>query len=181
MNRFSLFTFNDDSGSVSLACLVSSNKRQRAESFFLPSQYNGICHLLIINRPRVARAVLQTPSLLNNSLSESAFSSKYATNLHSQAVRTRELKFWENVYLPPPVRCHMTHVICDMSCVTWYISPVTCHMSVVTCIIIYLFYLIFFFIESGETGWWRVCYQRGQPHLFFLYLLSIVYFLISIV
>ena len=33
-----------------------------------------------------------------------------------------------------------------------------CHMSRVTC-------HIFFFGQSGEAYWWRVCYQRGLPRL----------------
>ena len=41
-------------------------------------------------------------------------------------------------------------------------SPVTCHMSHVTCHMSLFFY---FFLLSGETSWWRVCYQRGLPRL----------------
>ena len=82
----------------------------------------------VFNRPSVAVAVLQTPFLLINWLSESAFSSKFPANLHSQAVRARELKFWDNIHLPQ-------HIICHMSCVTCQMSFVTCHMSCVTCIV----------------------------------------------
>ena len=39
--------------------------------------------------------------------------------------------------------------------------PTSCHMSFVACI----FFL--FFLQSGEAYWWRVCYQRGLPHLVF--------------
>ena len=31
-------------------------------------------------------------------------------HLHSQAVRARELTFWEKVHLLPPVTCHVSHV-----------------------------------------------------------------------
>ena len=62
------------------------------------------------------------------------------------------------MFTPPPpnmscVRCHVSHVICHM-------SGVTCHMS-------HLF--LFFFGQSGEAYWWRVCYQRGLPYLFSKY------------
>ena len=74
---------------------------------------------VIINRPGVAGAVLQTPSSFINSVSSSAFSSRYSTNLHSQAVRARELNFFDNVHLPPPGTCHMSHVTCHVSHVTF--------------------------------------------------------------
>ena len=51
----------------------------------------------------------------------------------------------------PPQMCHVSHVTC-------HVSHVTCHMS--------QFYLIFFFFgQSGEDYWWRVCNQRGLPRL----------------
>ena len=36
-----------------------------------------------------------------------------STNLHSQTVRARKLKFWKKVHLPPPVTCHI-------SCIKWF-------------------------------------------------------------
>ena len=39
----------------------------------------------------------------------------------------------------------------------------TCHVSRVKCHVSFLFY--FFFGQSGEAFWWRVCYQRGLPLL----------------
>ena len=93
---------------------------------------------------------------MNSPLRESVFSSKYSTSLHSQAVRARELKFWEKIHLSPLVMCHLSHV-------TWNVLHVTCHMSQVTSQNILLF--SFLFRQSGETSWWRVCYQQGLPCL----------------
>ena len=38
--------------------------------------------------------------------------------------------------------------------VSRHVSRVTCHH-----------FFIFFFGQSGEVYWWRVCYQRGLPRL----------------
>ena len=77
-------------------------------------------------------------------------------NLHGQTVRAKELKFWEKIYLHTPVTCH-----CHM-------SEVMCHMSCV------LFFLYFFWRgggeQSGDTYWWRVCYQQGLNQIVFFYL-----------
>ena len=40
-------------------------------------------------------------------------------------------------------------------------SCVMCHVSHVTG----NFFFLFFFLQSGEAYWWRVCYQRGLPLL----------------
>ena len=53
----------------------------------------------LFNRPGVARAVLQTPSLLIHSVSWWSFSSKSSKCLYFKTVRARELKFWENIQL----------------------------------------------------------------------------------
>ena len=67
------------------------------------------------------------------------------------------MKFWENVQ--PPKTFHKSRVPCHVTC---HVSHVTYHMSHV----IYLFlFLFFFFRQSGEAYWWRVCYQRGLPCL----------------
>ena len=87
-----------------------------------------------------------------------AFSSRYSTNLHCQAVRARKLKFFENVHLPPPVTCHISHVMCHISHVMCHMSHVTCHMSHVT-------FFLFFFGCSGETSLSRFCYQRALLRL----------------
>ena len=34
-----------------------------------------------------------------------------------------------------------------------------------TCHMLFLFIYLFFFGQSGEAYWWRVCYQRGLPRL----------------
>ena len=38
-----------------------------------------------------------------------SFSSKSSGHLHFQTVWPRDLKYWENVHLPPNVSCHMLH------------------------------------------------------------------------
>ena len=48
----------------------------------------------------------------------------------------------------PPTTCHMSHI--------------TCHMSHVS--FLFLFIIPFFWQNGGAT-WWRVCYQKGLPHL----------------
>ena len=55
------------------------------------------------------------------------------------------------VHLPPPVTCQVSHVMCQM-------SHVRCHMLL----------FIFFYQQSGVACQWRVCYQRGLPHLCFI-------------
>ena len=73
----------------------------------------------------------------------------YATYLAT--VRARDLKCSENVYLPPHVTCHMSHVIP---------KSVMFHMSHVT------FFLFFFFFGwRGLLSTWRVYYQWGLPRL----------------
>ena len=53
---------------------------------------------------------------------------------------------------------------CHVSCVTCHMSRVRCHKSHVT-----RHNNFFFFGQSGESYWWRVCYQRGLPRLVSLY------------
>ena len=86
----------------------------------------------LINRPGVARAVLQTTFSLINWLSHSSFSSRSSKHYNSQTVRARELKFWENIHPTPCVMCHVSCVMCHMLFVTCHLSPVTCHLSHVT-------------------------------------------------
>ena len=71
----------------------------------------------------------------------------------------RDLKFWENLYLPSCVTCPVSHVMFQMSHVTFHVSHVPCHMSHVT------------FFKSGIAIWWTVCYQRGLPRLVFMVIL----------
>ena len=51
------------------------------------------------------------------------FSSKVSSHLHSQAVWARDMKFWENVQLPPHVTCQVSSVRCQVSgvrCQVWF-------------------------------------------------------------
>ena len=54
---------------------------------------------------------------------------------HSKTVRANELKFWHNDFHSQYVMCHVSHVMCLMSCVNF-----TCHMTHVT-----------FFLTVGHT------------------------------
>ena len=72
----------------------------------------------IINRPGVAGTVLQTPSSLSQSVSQSVFSSEPSTHHYTQTGRARELKFWKNVFPPLRVTCHVSCVRCQVSGVT---------------------------------------------------------------
>ena len=71
------------------------------------------------NRPGVAGAVLQTPSLLSVGHPFVQISSK-------QTGRARELIFWEKVHLPPAT-CHVACGMCHMSCVTCHIINLRKH------------------------------------------------------
>ena len=71
---------------------------------------------LVFNRPNVAGAVLHTPLSLINSLTDSSFSSKSSRHLHLLTVWARDLKLWDNIYLPTCVTCP-----CHVSLVTCYV------------------------------------------------------------
>ena len=60
---------------------------------------------LFFNRPR---AVLQTPSSLIYSLI-------HWLNNWSISSQSSKHQFWEQVHLPPPVMCYMSHFICHMT------------------------------------------------------------------
>ena len=85
------------------------------------------------------------------------------------------------------VTCHVSHVMCRMSCVTCHVSHFMCHISCVTfhvshfmchisCVTFHLsqvtcnFFSFLFFGQSGEAYLWRVCYQRGLPIQWKLYI-----------
>ena len=85
---------------------------------------------LVINRPGVGGAVLQ--------VTYSSFSSQSSKHHYSQAIRARELKFWENIHPPP-------HVTCNLSLVTCHVSNVICHVSHVTC---HMFFFVCFFWDK---------------------------------
>ena len=76
----------------------------------------------------------------------SSFSSKPSKHHNTQTVRARELKLLEIVHPQP-------RVTCQVSCVTCAVSGVRS------------FFLYFFGAQRSAGSWWRVCYQRGLPHL----------------
>ena len=85
------------------------------------------------NTHNVAGAVLQSPlmSLIYSFINcQSPFSSKSARYYKSQAVRARDMTFWDNVH-------HSLCVTCHRSCVTFHMSCVTCNMS---CVAFYIFF-----------------------------------------
>ena len=106
--------------------------------------------IVLVTRPSVAGAVLQTP-LLRYALIRSSFSSKSTRHFHSQTVWAKDLKLEEDVHLS------------QMSSVMCHVSNVTCHMLHVNCHIFFLFYFIFG--KRVALVGWRVCYQWGltQP------------------
>ena len=61
----------------------------------------------------------------------------------------------------------MSHVTSYVSHVTCQVLHVMCHVSHVMCDISYLYIYIFFFGQSGEAFWWRVCYRQGLPRATF--------------
>ena len=85
----------------------------------------------IINRPGVARAVLQTASSLIDWLIQSV-REPFPPDLQSIITpKPLELESWffERMFTPH----HVSHVLCHVSHVMCHLSPVTCHLSCVTC------------------------------------------------
>ena len=115
----------------------------------------NIYFLCIIKRPGVAGAVLQTSLSLIHWSSKSSYVNISSTNLYSQADIARELKLYEKVNLPPPLPCHVSHVMCGMLHVTCLMSHFTCHI----------------FCEACQG---RVCDQRGLPQLVFIFSIAFV-------
>ena len=72
--------------------------------------------LQIINRPGVAGAVLQSPSLLIDWRSEWPFTSKPSNPDYTETVRARKTTFWETVH---PQR----HVTCQVSSLLYPVEP----------------------------------------------------------
>ena len=62
----------------------------------------------VVNRPGVAKAVLQTPVLLTHSFTDWLLSSRSSKHQNSQSKGAKNLKFWENVHPTPCVMCHMS-------------------------------------------------------------------------
>ena len=67
-----------------------------------------------------------TPSSsLINKVTQSSFSSKSSKYPHSQIVRARDLKCWDNVHHPLCVTCHLSHVTHQRSGVKWQVIKKT--------------------------------------------------------
>ena len=102
-----------------------------------------VCNTAIFfNRPNIAGAVLQSPSLLNNwwgqwSFSQNIFQTHSVSNWKSQGAEI--------------LRECLSHTLCQ-------VSPVTCHIKkkILTKI-----------RQIGGACRWRDCYQRGIPRLVF--------------
>ena len=93
----------------------------------------------IINRPGVARAVLQTPLSFIKWVSQSAFSSKSSQHHESQSKRARKLKFWENVHHPLCVTCQVSiFFFLQRGWASWWR---VCYQQSLPC----LFFFFFFF------------------------------------
>ena len=77
----------------------------------------------------------------------------YSSNLHSQVVTARELKFLQKLHLLPPVMCQVSDVTCHMSDVTCHLSYVTCHT-----------YIYFLIVRGGSVidGVYPVVYFLGD-------------------
>ena len=71
----------------------------------------------------------------------------------------------------------MSHVMCHMSHVTCHMLRVTCHMSHVMC---HMSQFLLLCGQSGETYWWRVCYQQGLLRLVFTFILVSTFALLYI-
>ena len=116
----------------------------------------------VFNKPGIAGAVLQTPPSLGYSLSHRSFFSKPSKHHYTQTLWARELKFWENVHPRPRVTCQLSGVTCHVSSVRCQVSGYRCYVSgVISQVSVFLS----FFGQSGGASPWRVCYQRGLPHL----------------
>ena len=74
-----------------------------SDSICIGQEIQCILYAGFVNRPCVARAVLQTPSPFIHWPINWPFSSKSSKYHYSQTVRTGKLKFWENVNPPPCV------------------------------------------------------------------------------
>ena len=82
----------------------------------------------MVNRPCVAGAVLHIALLLIHSFSNQSFSYQYSRYHKSQTDGARELKFLRNIHPH-----HVSHGICQVSCVTCPVSRVRSQVSGVWC------------------------------------------------
>ena len=82
-----------------------------------------------INRPGVARAVLQSASWSIHSFTEWV-SDPFPPNLQNIINhKPEELGSWNFERMFTPTTCHMSHVTCHVSHITCHTSRVRCHMS----------------------------------------------------
>ena len=93
---------------------------------------------------------------------------KYLQNTVPPKVQEPGVYIWENVHLPhlSCVMCEMSLVICHMLCVMYHMLRLTINMSCV---------FLIYFLQCGGASWWRVCYQRGLPHLVIFILLLFIW------
>ena len=74
-----------------------------------------------------------TNTTVNDSLSHSSFVKISSKHLHSQTVRARNLKFWDNVHYLLCVANQLSVFSCQLSVVICKVSVVRCHVSSVIC------------------------------------------------
>ena len=105
---------------------------------------------LVINRPGVARAILQTPLWLTVSLIPPNLQHIIIHKLLDLGSCNSEIMF--TPHHMSHVMCHVSNVMCQVSRVTWHMSPFFSSLKK----------------KSGGARRWRVCYQRGLPSLVLL-------------
>ena len=105
-----------------------------------------------------------TISFIIHSLNPWPFSSRSSEHLHSQTVRARELKIWDEVHLPPPDICLMSHVMRHVSCFMCQVSGVTSHMSRVIGFIFFHFFSLK--LVEGLLSMRLLCLVFILTHLF---------------
>ena len=113
---FYLFTFH--------GCVICIRNTANWNNF--PSSY----YKYFINRPGIARAVLQSPPWFIHSLINWVIRLlKYLPNTLNP--KPEELENWnfERMFISH----YVWYVMCDVSFVTCHMSPVTCHLSPGTC------------------------------------------------
>ena len=104
-----------------------------------------------------------------------------STNLPSQTITARKLKFWEKVHIPPPISYHVSNVMCHVSQATCHISHITCHISHVkfflwgsvingaTPSIFYCSPLFHHSCNTHQTNWFNV---SDPQDIYFFYFLT---------
>ena len=101
---------------------------EKVESLSQLIRHRTVCGIYSIKQTWGSRGLSKKNlchSALTDLFSNSSFVTISSNNLHSETIRARVLKFWEEVPLPLPlpVICHASHIIC-------YVSHVTCHLSI---------------------------------------------------